>query len=88
VRGFYKISFNDIVNQRVDSRVRASVLSVQSLGGRLLGALLMPVLGWYADVYTIEATFVVIGVTGLICGIPVWLVLHGKLGTDTEADAF
>ena len=88
VRGFYKISFNDIVNQRVDSRVRASVLSVQSLGGRLLGALLMPVLGWYADVYTIEATFVVIGVTGLICGIPVWLVLHGKLGTDPEADAF
>lgn len=84
VRGFYKISFNDIVNQRVASEVRASVLSVQSLGGRLFGALLMPVLGWYADVYTIEATFILIGVTGLICGVPVWWILHNKMGTAAE----
>ena len=79
VRGFYKISFNDIVNQRVQSSVRASVLSVQSLGGRLFSALLMPVLGWYADIYTIEATFTLIGVTGLLCGLPVWWILHKKL---------
>ncbi len=88
VRGFYKISFNDIVNQRVDSNIRASVLSVQSLGGRLLGALLMPVLGWYADIYTVEATFVLIGCTGLTCGVPVWLVLHKKLGSEAKASAF
>lgn len=82
VRGFYKIIFNDVVNQRVGSDVRASVLSIQSLGGRLFSALLMPILGWYADIYSIDATFTLIGITGLLCGLPTWWILHKKLSSN------
>jgi MFS family permease len=71
VRGFYKIIFSDLINQRVESDVRASVLSVQNLVGRILTALIMPFIGFYADVYSIQETFTLIGVIGIVSGLPV-----------------
>ncbi len=74
VRGFYKVVISDIINRRVDSNVRASILSVQNLVGRILTALVMPLIGLFADVYTIEQAFTLIGIMGLLSGVPVlWL---------------
>ncbi len=80
VRGFYKVIFSDIINRKVASSVRASVLSVQSLSGRLLNAMMMPFFGWYADIYPIEETFILIGIIGLGCGLPVvWMLSRTRL---------
>lgn len=76
VRGFYKIIFSEMVNRRVPSAVRASALSVQNLVGRILIALVMPFIGHFADVYSIEQTFVLIGIIGLGCGLPLLLMLR------------
>jgi MFS family permease len=79
VRGFFKIVFSDLINQRVDSTIRASVLSVQNLVGRVLIAMVMPFVGYYADTYSIQQTFTLIGIIGLGSGIPViWMLRrHG-----------
>ena len=68
---FYKIIFSDLINRRVESDIRASILSVQNLVGRILTAMVMPFIGYYADIYSIEQTFTLIGIVGLCSGLPV-----------------
>ncbi len=71
VRGFFKIIFSQLINQRVASSVRASILSVQNLVGRILTALVMPFFGYYADIYSVEQTFTLIGIIGFASGLPI-----------------
>jgi len=75
VRGFYKVAFSGIINRRVASEVRASILSVQNLIGRVLTAILMPFVGAFADVYSITDAFVLIGSVGLAAGLPMFWLL-------------
>jgi sugar phosphate permease len=70
VRGFYKVIISNQVNQRVSSNLRASVLSIFQLSGSLLYAMIIPFIGWYADVYDVQQAFVISGTTALLCGIP------------------
>ncbi|MDP7358582.1 MAG: MFS transporter [Pseudomonadales bacterium] len=75
VRGIFRILISNEINRRVDTAIRASVLSVHALSGRIVYALLIPVVGWLADVYTLEDAFTILGITGLFAGIPALLML-------------
>jgi len=75
VRGFRNTVVTDYVNQLTDSSMRATILSVESFVGRLVYATIIPVFGWIADVYTIGQALTVMGVTTLICGTAVLLLL-------------
>ena len=68
------ISF--FINQLTTSSVRATVLSAQNFFARLLYALILPVLGYMADLYTVPQTLSIMGVTVLVAGSVLLLFLH------------
>jgi hypothetical protein len=75
VRGIFPILVSNQINMRIGTSVRASVLSVNALIGRIIYALLIPVVGWLADVYSVEAAFAIMGITGLLSALPILFVL-------------
>ncbi len=75
VRGFKSAVVTDYINQLTDSNIRATVLSAESFVGRLLYAVIIPVFGWIADVYTLAQALAVIGATTLISGIIILIIL-------------
>lgn len=75
VRGIYRILVSNQINKLVSTEIRASVLSVNALAGRIIYAVLIPVVGWMADVYTVEIAFTLMGITGLLAGVPALLML-------------
>lgn len=68
VGGFSSVVISDYVHQETDSEIRATVLSVKSLFGRVLYAVSAPIVGWLVDVYTLPQAFTIIGITVLIIG--------------------
>lgn len=58
---------SDMLNRMTSSDVRATVLSIQTLFGRLLFALSSPFLGYAADLYTLQTAFLLAaGVGGIL----------------------
>lgn len=76
VRGFSKPVITDYINKLTSSDVRATVLSAQNLVGRLFYALIIPVIGWAADVYSITQALSIMGITSLVAGLIILLLLH------------
>lgn len=76
VRGFSDPVITDYINKLASSDVRATLISAQNLVGRLFYAAIIPVIGWIADVYTITQALTVLGITTLIIGSLVLLVMH------------
>jgi MFS family permease len=76
VRGFSQPVIADAIHKVTDSSIRATVLSVQSLMGRLFYAILLPFIGWAADVYTITQALFLLGILtvglGVVFGIMLW----------------
>ena len=68
VRGFARVILNDYVNRLTTSDIRATVLSVQSLLGRLLYAALIPGIGWLADGFGLRVALGLLGVAALVIG--------------------
>ena len=54
------------INNLVSSDIRATVLSVESFIGRLGYAAVIPIVGWIADVYSVQQAFNVLGITTLL----------------------
>jgi len=69
VRGFREVVIKDYINKIVTSDIRATVLSVESLGGRLIYALVVPFVGWIVDVYSLLQALFILGITSLIFGV-------------------
>ena len=69
VRSFKNIIFTDYINQLTTSDIRATILSVESFFSRLLYALIIPIFGWLADIYSLQQALSIIGLTALISGI-------------------
>ena len=69
VRGVNGPVLGDYINRQVDSQVRATVLSVKSLVGRLMFAGLGPAVGWASDAYSLATAFSGCGVFFLLCGV-------------------
>ncbi|MDD9952751.1 MAG: MFS transporter [Candidatus Woesearchaeota archaeon] len=76
IRGIYGPIISDYVNKLTTSDIRATVLSVHSMFNRLAYASLIPFLGWIADVYTVVQALTVLGVTTLVVGGCMLVVLH------------
>ncbi len=76
VRGFSKVVVSDYLNEMTTSDIRATILSVESLGERLVYALIIPFVGLMADAYTLVQTLTVVGVTVLVLCVPLLLVLR------------
>lgn len=69
VRGINGPVLNDYLNRIVTSDIRATVLSVKSLIGRLMFVILGPIMGWVNDAYSLGMAFLMAGCTFLILGI-------------------
>jgi len=77
VRGINGPVLNDYINRCVDSDIRATVLSVKSLVGRMMFMVLGPLAGWVADVYSLSEAFLLCGVIFLVFG-SVFLFFLGR----------
>ena len=66
VRGFAEPVLQDYVNKLVTSDMRATVLSINSLVGRLLFSVLGPLLGWINDLYSLQ--------TALLTGATIFMI--------------
>ena len=76
VRGFSGVVFTDYINRLTRSEIRATILSANNLMSRLLYALIIPLIGWTADVYSLVQALVLMGITLLISGTIVLFILH------------
>ncbi len=76
VRGFKKAVVTDYINQLTTSNVRATVLSVESFIGRLIYALIIPFFGLIADLYSLKQALIILGVTALVSGLIILIILR------------
>ncbi len=76
VRGINGPVLNDYINRLVTSDIRATVLSVKNLIGRLMFVILGPILGWVNDTYSLGTAFFIAGLTFLFTGILSLYCLH------------
>lgn len=75
VRGFKNIILSDYINQIAPVNMRAITLSAESFVGRLVYAAIVPLFGWVADIYTLQQSLALIGVTALISGLIIIFIL-------------
>jgi MFS family permease len=76
VRGINGPVLNDYINKCVSSDIRATVMSVKSLVGRLMFTILGPIVGWVNDTYSLSDAFLVCGLTFLTLGTIFLWFLH------------
>jgi MFS family permease len=75
VRGFKNAVVTDYINQLTDSEIRATVLSAESFIGRLIYALIIPGIGWVADVYSLLQALLILAITSFVSGVVILLIL-------------
>ncbi|MFA5843064.1 MAG: MFS transporter [Candidatus Gracilibacteria bacterium] len=68
IRGFKEAVVTDYINALTTSNQRATILSAESFVGRLLYAMLLPLIGWIANLYTLPQTLLLLAGTSLVCG--------------------
>jgi len=76
VRGFRGVVISDYINKLVSSDLRATILSMENFAGRLLYAIVVPIFGWVADVYSLVQALGIIGITALFSGIATLLIFR------------
>ena len=59
----------DYLNNVITSEIRATVLSVRFLIGRLIFSVLGPSIGWMTDIYSLQFALMVSGLFFFISGI-------------------
>ena len=67
VRGINEPVLKDYINQLIGSDIRATVLSVKQLMGRMIFTIIGPFIGWINDLYTLQ---VALFMTGIIFFVP------------------
>jgi MFS family permease len=76
VSGFSSVVISDYVHKETDSKIRATVISVQSFIDRIFYVLVAPLVGWLVDIYTLPQAMIIIGiivaVVGCIYSFPFW----------------
>jgi MFS family permease len=68
-RGIATPVLKDYINRMCEAHMRATVLSVRNFVIRILFACFGPILGWYADLFSLKHAFVLSGVVFLFLGI-------------------
>lgn len=78
--GFAHILALDLINNRVESSMRATVLSVESMFWRLVFGITAPLISFVHSSYNLAAAFLVSGVVWMIVGtIPMYLLWKKKV---------
>jgi MFS family permease len=80
VRGINGPVVKDYVNKIISSDIRATVLSVKNLVGRLIFSIIGPVIGWVTDVFSLQTALFSAGLTFFILGIISLIFLHKNKG--------
>src|SRR3989344_2895206 len=76
VRGISGPILKDYVNKLISSNMRATVLSVKNLFGRLVFSIIGPFIGWITDVYSLQLALLTSGSIFVILGIISLIFLH------------
>ena len=76
VRGINGPVIKDYINKLISSDIRATVLSVQNLIGRLIFSVVGPIVGWINDLYSLKTALLFSGAIFLFCGTISLLFLH------------
>jgi len=66
IRGFNSPVLQDYTNKHLDQEKRATLISIQSLAGSMLFAIVGPIYGWMADKYSLNSTLLATGVSFFI----------------------
>lgn len=69
VRGINNPVILDYINGLVPSEIRATVLSVKNLVGRLIFSIVGPIIGWTVDAYSLKTALAISGATFLVFGL-------------------
>ncbi len=75
----------DLMNRRIDSEVRATVLSVSSMAACLSYAILAPLFGKLVDARSLSTAFIALGVYFLAYGSIAWISIVQKLKTGAAS---
>ncbi len=75
IRGFRNTVITDYINRLVDSDIRATTLSVENFTGKLIYATILPLIGYIADIYTLQQAFSILGITTLFIGLIMLMLL-------------
>ncbi|HDI02653.1 MAG TPA: MFS transporter, partial [Candidatus Aenigmarchaeota archaeon] len=73
-RGFMNIIFSDYINQIVESKSRATILSVKNMLSYLSSSIIFPLVGLFADAFSILQTFLLLGFLTLFVGTAFFLI--------------
>jgi len=76
VGGFSSIVIGDYIHREIESKIRATVCSVQSVFNSCFQALIAPLIGWLVDVYTLPQTLTIVGIIILLFGIVFSVLLY------------
>jgi len=76
VRGFSKVVITDYVNKLTTSDIRATILSAKNMVGQLIYAIIIPIFGWIADVYSLLQALTALGITTLVVGTVFLFAFH------------
>lgn len=80
VRGVSQPILKDYLNKLITSDIRATVLSVKQMFGRLAFVVIGPFVGWVADIYTIPTALLLSGFIFLFLGIlPLFFLKKHKI---------
>lgn len=69
VGGLYMPIMNTALNGRINSKSRATVLSINNLFGRFVFSILAPMIGFYSDLNGMYSTFLFFGILNFVAGI-------------------
>lgn len=80
VRGVSNPIFKDSINKLISSDIRATVLSVKQMFGRMIFVIIGPIIGWAADVYSLATALLLCGFIFLVLGIlPIFFLRKYKI---------
>jgi len=75
VRWFKQVVINDYINKITDSSIRATILSAESFVWRLIFAIIVPIIWYIVDIYSLQQALFVISITSFISGAVILLLL-------------
>ncbi len=75
VRGFRGVVIDDYINKLANSKTRATILSSDAFIGKIIYATIIPIIGWITDVYSLLQAITVLGVSTLLIGIVMLLLI-------------
>ncbi len=76
VRGINNPVILDYINGLISSDVRATILSIKNLVGRIIFSVIGPIIGWINDVFSLKAALLSSGITFLVLGLISLVFLH------------